>query len=124
MPEHPIVHLEIPAQDPKTVSTFYASLFGWQVQPVPSMSYVRFQSADGTTGGFVPVGGPEGHRVGEVRVYFGSQDVEADLRRVEALGGKVIIPKTEIPNTGWFGIFEDPAGNRLGLFSRTGYVSS
>lgn len=124
MPEHPIVHLEIASNDPQAVSAFYSSLFGWQLQPIPAMSYVRFQSADGTTGGFVGEGGPLGHHAGEVLVYLGSQDVDADLRRVAELGGKVLVPKTEIPNTGWFAIFEDPAGNRLGLFTRTGFVTS
>ncbi len=122
MPEHSIVHVEIAAQDPSAASAFYESLFGWQLQPIPRMNYVRFQSADGTTGGFVGEGGPLGHHAGEVLVYFGSQDVDADLRRVEELGGKVVVPKTEIPNTGFFGIFEDPAGNRIGLFTRTGFV--
>jgi len=30
----------------------------------------------------------------------------------------VIIPRTELPNTGWMAVFEDPSGNRLGLFER------
>ncbi len=123
MPEYPIVHVEIAAEDPQTVSAFYSSLFGWQLQPVPSMNYIRFQSVDGTTGGFVGEGGPLGHHAGELLVYFGSQDVEADLRRAVELGGRIVVPKTEIPNTGWFGILEDPAGNRVGLFTRTGLVA-
>ena len=87
------------------------------------MGYIRFRSANGVTGGFVGLGGPEQHRTGELLVYVGSDDIDGDLRKAEQLGGKILIPKTEIPNTGWFAILEDPAGNRLGLFYRTGYVT-
>ncbi len=123
MSEHPIVHVEIAAPDPQAVSRFYAGLFGWSTQPIPGMNYIRFQSADGQTGGFVEPGGPLHHQTGELLVYVGSDDIEGDLRKAEQLGGKVLVPKTEIPRTGWFGIFQDPAGNRLGLFQRTGFIA-
>jgi uncharacterized protein len=123
MPDHPIVHVEIPAQDPQVSSRFYAELFGWPMQPLPAMRYVRFQPADDQTGGFVEEGGPMQHHVGELLVYVATDDIDGDLMKAEQLGGKVLVPKTEIPNTGSFAIFQDPAGNRLGLFTRTGYVT-
>lgn len=70
------------------------------------------------------MGGPMQLRTGELLVYVGSDDIDGDLRKAEQLGGKILVPKTEIPNTGWFGVFEDPAGNRLGLFHRTGYMTA
>jgi predicted enzyme related to lactoylglutathione lyase len=36
---------------------------------------------------------------------------------VEELGGKVLHPKTEIPETGWFAVFQDPTGNVLALYT-------
>jgi len=36
---------------------------------------------------------------------------------VEKLGGKVLHPKAEIPGTGWFGVFKDPTGNVLALYT-------
>jgi predicted enzyme related to lactoylglutathione lyase len=33
------------------------------------------------------------------------------------LGGTVIQPKTEIPTIGWFGMFKDPTGNVLALYT-------
>ena len=55
-------------------------------------------------------------------VYVGSDDIDSNLKKAEQLGGKIIIRKMEIPNTCVFGVFEDTAGNRVGLFHRTGYV--
>jgi predicted enzyme related to lactoylglutathione lyase len=124
MVEHPIVHVDIPTQDTRRVSSFYSKLFGWKIQPLPNMNYVRFQSPNGLTGGFVDLGGELQHRIGELLVYVGSEDIEADLKRVAELGGKILVPKTEIPNTGWFAIFQDPTGNRIGLFNRTGFVTA
>ena len=123
MAEHPIVHVEIPAEDPDGVSRFYGELFGWQMYGLPAMGYVRFEPASGPGGGFMGVGGPLQHRVGELLVYVESDDIDGDLGRAEALGGKILVPRTGIPNTGAFGIFEDPAGNRLGLFQRTGRLT-
>ena len=31
-------------------------------------------------------------------------------------GGTILMPKMEIPNTGWMGLFQDPTGNVVGLF--------
>jgi predicted enzyme related to lactoylglutathione lyase len=46
-----------------------------------------------------------------------SEDIDADLRKAESLGGTTVVPKTEIPQVGWFAIFKDPSGNKVGLFS-------
>ena len=123
MSEHSIVHVEIAARDPQAVGHFYHDLFGWSIHPIPGMSYTRFQTASGQTGGFVEPGGTLQHQVGEVLVYVESDDIDGDLAKAVQLGGKILVPKTEIPRTGWYGIFQDPAGNRLGLFRRTGYIT-
>jgi len=52
-----------------------------------------------------------------VLVYIDSEDIEADIKKVVQLGGKVLREKTEIPQTGWFGVFQDPTGNVLALYT-------
>jgi hypothetical protein len=42
--------------------------------------------------------------------------VEEALKQVEAGGGTVVRPRTEIPGMGWFAYFKDTEGNTLGLF--------
>ena len=52
-------------------------------------------------------------------VYFHSSDVQAELDRVEAAGGKIYQPKTQIsPEHGYMGVFIDSEGNRVALHSR------
>ena len=56
-------------------------------------------------------------QAGDVLVYVATDDVQASLAKAESLGGKTLVPKTEIPKIGWFGIFADPTGNKVGLFT-------
>src|SRR5438067_13633907 len=103
MAAHPIVHVEFPASDPKAASKFYADLFGWQIQTDPNFEdYPMFQAEGGPGGGFPKVGMSEGggtfsYQPGEPLLYVASEDIDADLRKAESLGGTAVVPKTEIP---------------------------
>ena len=62
--------------------------------------------------GYMP--GPEGATV----YLYAGDDLTTMLNKVEPHGGKIIIPKTEIsPEIGFFAIFTDTEGNKLGLHS-------
>lgn len=116
MSNHPIVHVEISANDREVAGKFYAELFGWNVQQMPEMNYAMFDyGIEGVGGGLNPV--QENNPAGTVIVYVDTDDIEADLAKVEKLGGKIVTPKTEIPGMGWFGMFNDPTGNLIGLYS-------
>lgn len=124
MSQHSIVHIEIPATDAAATSKFYADLFDWKIEVDPSFDYHMFQANPGPGGGFVKVGEAMGdYKIGEVLIYVSTDDIDASLARAEALGGKTLAPKTEIPHTGWFAFFADPAGNRIGLFKSMGQES-
>ncbi len=114
---HPIAHLELSATDPAAASRFYADLFGWKIDHNEQFDYYIFEGPSGTRGGFVKPDGEE-HKPGDVVVYIGTDDIDGSLRKVESLGGKVLIPKTEIPGVAWWALFADPTGNRLGLYTR------
>ncbi len=115
MSKRNIVHVEIPSANVEAAGTFYQELFGWKIQHVPEMNYTMWESEGGEAGGFPQVS--DESPAGQVTVYIHSDDIEADLKKVEELGGKVIHPKAEIPGTGWFGMFQDPTGNVLALYT-------
>jgi len=50
-------------------------------------------------------------------IYFAVADIAAMLAKVTAAGGKMLIPKTDIGQYGFFAHFEDTEGNRVGLHS-------
>jgi len=115
MSKRNVVHVEIPAADVKVSGKFYHDLFGWKLQEFPEMNYTMWESEGGSSGGFPPVS--DENPAGQVMVYIHSDDIEADLKKVEGLGGKILHEKAEIPQTGWFGIFQDPTGNVLALYT-------
>lgn len=52
-------------------------------------------------------------------VYFISNNVQEELDRVEAAGGKIYQPKTQIsPEHGYMAVFIDSEGNRVALHSK------
>jgi uncharacterized protein len=115
MSKRNVVHIEIPAANVEAAGNFYQDLFGWKMQHVPEFDYTMWEDGGGYGGGFNKLS--EHYPVGQVLVYIDSDDIDADLKRIEQLGGSVVAPKTEIPGTGWFGLFKDPTGNTLALYT-------
>jgi predicted enzyme related to lactoylglutathione lyase len=118
-----IVHFEIPADDVARAKEFYRSVFDWQLQDMPEMDYtiVRTTEVDEnqmpTTAG--AINGGLMRRSSETPSPVLTIDVESvdqALKHVEAAGGRVVRPRTEIPGMGAFAYFTDPEGNTLGLW--------
>lgn len=115
MSKRNVVHIEIPAADVASAGKFYESLFGWKLEHVPEMNYTMWEPGEGPGGGFTEV--TTESPVGQVMIHISSDDIEADLKQAEKLGGKIVRHKTEIPNIGWWGTFKDPTGNVLALYT-------
>ena len=120
MSRHPVVHIDIPASDPRAAGKFYAEAFDWNIQTPPGFEdYPMFQVEGGPGGGFVQIGHMHDLSIkpGDVLIYIGTDDIDASLAKVTALGGKIAQPRTEIPEVGWWAAFADPTGNTIGLFT-------
>jgi len=124
MSNHPIVHIEFWNSDPEAAAKFYSELFGWEIERSPMPGEAGGEYLQGLTGGPPGVAYPQADgqmtNPGDVLVYVHSDDIAATLAKVESLGGTVVVPASEIPGIGWFGIFTDPAGNRLALYKSLG----
>ena len=116
MSQHTIVHIEFSARDPKSAGDFYGQLFGWKIGTIPEMDYITFEITPELGGGFLDVNEEE-YQPGDIIPYISTPDIEETLVQVEALGGKTLKPKTEIPGIGWYAFFADPTGNRMGLYT-------
>ncbi len=115
MSKRSVVHVEIPAVNVEAAGKFYQELFGWKLQHIPEMNYTMWEAADGTGGGIPEVSAD--NPAGQVMVYIASDDIEADLKKVEKLGGRVLHQKAEVPGFGWMGVFQDPTGNVLAVYT-------
>ncbi|MDU1889958.1 MAG: VOC family protein [Dysgonomonas sp.] len=56
---------------------------------------------------------------GGVLISLNCEDMEKTISLIEANGGKIVIPKTKIEaeDRGYFSVFTDSEGNRIGLYS-------
>jgi hypothetical protein len=117
MSSHPIVHVEISGHNPSASADFYTDIFGWKIECDPNFpDYPMFDGGTGPGGGFTKIDN-EMYKPGDVVVYIATDDIEATLTKIEATGGKTLLPKTEIPHMGWFAFFADPGGTRIGLYT-------
>ena len=112
-------HVEIPARDVGRLRTFYGDVFGWKFFEFPGWDGVGVQtSADGIESSIGTLGqeGAEQKVVAFVLVKGTIEDMRRRADQVEAAGGSVVKPPTEIPNVGNFAYVADPEGTVFGLW--------
>ena len=115
MPNNAICHIEVPVKDAKKAAAYYERLFGWKMNHDMGDDNVLFQPADGVGGAFSKT---EDHTpAAGIMFYVYVEDIEGFLKKAVDLKGKEIRPKSDIPGVGWFGLFADPDGNVIGLFT-------
>jgi predicted enzyme related to lactoylglutathione lyase len=107
-----IVHWEIQSQTPDRLHRFYSDVFGWEIDAKNPMNYgmVKSGGSKGIEGG---IGGSQapGSRV---LVYASVESIPPVLSKVEASGGKTLMPRTDIGPV-IMALYEDPEGNTMGL---------
>jgi uncharacterized protein len=110
----PVVHFEIMGGEAGQLETFYRELFGWKINSDNPMKYGLVET-NGGVGGINGGVGPENDGGKRVSIYAQVVDLQATLDRAVELGGKVILPPTEVPGGPKLAMFSDPAGNVTGL---------
>ena len=115
---------EIPAADLDRAQKFYETIFDIQMIPLdmPQLQMRLFPIESPTN-----IGGALCHSgnfykpsvdSGPLVYLNGNPDVQNVLSKVEAAGGKIMVPKTEIsPEYGYMAVFLDTEGNRVALHS-------
>jgi uncharacterized protein len=115
----PVAFFEVISPDVERAQKFYAELFGWQVAADPAMggyALVDTGAGEGAIGGGIGASDEAGEK--RVRIYMRVDDLDGYLDRAEQLGGKRLVPPTDLPGDfGRFAIFTDPDGNQVGLWS-------
>lgn len=122
---HAISWFEIPAADLNRAQKFYETIFDCTLMPMdlPNIKMRMFPIKDRMTGiggavvsaeGFYKPSASDG-----VLIYLNANpDVQLILDKVEAAGGKIVVPKTEISaEYGSMAVIIDTEGNRVGLHS-------
>jgi uncharacterized protein len=105
---------ELTTRDPQRSIEFYGAVFGWTANILPmagAANYTEFRLGDHAIAGMMPMEGDSwpADIPNHWMVYFGVENCDAAAARVEELGGKVMVPPTDIP-PGKFSVVNDPQG--------------
>ncbi|MCB0462869.1 MAG: VOC family protein [Flavobacteriaceae bacterium] len=123
MKDNMVVWFEIPVSDMDRAKAFYETVFKININIVDFGGLLMGWFPDngdvhGARGTLIKQESYIPSQEGTL-VYFGCNDVQNELDRVEKAGGKIYQPKTEIsPEHGCMGVFIDTEGNRVALHSQ------
>jgi predicted enzyme related to lactoylglutathione lyase len=103
----PIVHFDISGPNDERLRSFYADVFGWEVNP-KGPGYALVTSSGGLRGALVEA------EQASVTLGVSVADLDAAVEHAVAHGGAVVMPAT---NNGWVTKAQvtDPAGNLVTL---------
>jgi predicted enzyme related to lactoylglutathione lyase len=107
-----VVHFEVTGKDGKALQDFYGEAFGWKLDTNNPGGYGMLRGDDHKiTGGI----GAAQQGAGGVTFYVHTDDPKGTLAKIEKLGGKVLMPLTEVAPETTIALFADPEGHVVGL---------
>src|SRR5262249_8716534 len=122
---NPVVHFEMPYDNPKRVAKFYESAFGWQMQLLGEEmgNYVLATTTETDQAGPKKPGAINGGFFAKKpdwpmqypSVVIAVDDIRQAVKKVANAGGKVLGEPIEIPGVGQYVSFTDSEGNRVGM---------
>ena len=114
-----VVHFEIHAGDPPRAIRFYEKVFGWHFEPWGPPGFYLIRTGTEEDPGLH--GAMQGRReIVKGKPMFGFEctvgvdSIDETISLIEANGGKIVMPKFEIPTVGTLIFFEDTEGTVVG----------
>jgi predicted enzyme related to lactoylglutathione lyase len=111
---NPLGHFEFMTDDPEKTKAYYGKVFSWEFDDKTMPGYTLIRTGLKPGGGVIKR--PESCPHPVLNCYFEVESIMATIDKAESAGGKVIVPKTEIPDTGWYAMIADPDGICVGLY--------
>jgi len=110
-----VIHFEIPADDPERAVKFYQNVFEWNIEKWEGpVNYWLVTTGEEDELG---INGAIKERVENEGVHntIEVSSIDEFIDRVKDSGGKLLMPKTEIPGVGYHAYCQDTEGNIFGL---------
>lgn len=116
---------EVPVLDIQRARKFYETIFDMTMMDMPEMMGIKMAGfpadyGNGKANGALAEGEMYKPSMDGTVIYLNANPAMDDtVSRIEAAGGKLLMPKTQIDeNTGYMAFFADTEGNRMGLHSQ------
>jgi len=108
-----VVHVEVVGPNGGVLQRFYSELFGWSLDTNNPGGYGMARTVGSDVG--AGIGAAQDGGAGHVTFYVHVDDPGATLRRAEELGGKIVMPLTEVAPETTIALIADPQGHVVGL---------
>jgi uncharacterized protein len=113
---HPVTWFQISGNNP-ALAAFYKKVLGWKMTSMKGGPMKMIAPEPGGIGGGI---GPAQDGKASVAIYASSSNIEKDLAKAEAAGGKRAMPIIDLPNDmGRISGFADLDGNFVGLWQQS-----
>jgi predicted enzyme related to lactoylglutathione lyase len=115
------VHFDLTAEDPDRLAAFYGRVFGWTLQKWdgPNEYWMLTTGSDGELG----INGGIWRRTARMSPQtvntMSVDSIDSSIQALESAGGRVTVPKMEIPGVGIWAQAVDTEGNTFGLMQFT-----
>ncbi|TNE46081.1 MAG: VOC family protein [Deltaproteobacteria bacterium] len=107
---------ELDTHDPDKAKAFYEGLFGWTFKTSESSPTLMIYNQDKEIAHTLTIQPSWGDNIpAHWSVYFTVADIDEGCKAVEASGGTIMVPTTQIP-VGYFAMVMDPQGALFYLF--------
>lgn len=111
-----IIHFEINANDPLRAKGFYERVFNWNIEkwdgPIEYWNIVAGEDdEEGINGGIQR----RETQNDQIFNYIKVSSVDEFKEKIEENGGTIATPKITVPGVGYFYMFKDTEGNKLGI---------
>ncbi|MGD2170496.1 MAG: VOC family protein [Gammaproteobacteria bacterium] len=127
---NPVVHFEIPYEDPGRITAFYESAFGWRTQMLGDEmgNYILATTAEADVRPGMPAGAIDGgfypknpdRPSQHPSIVIAVDDIAESMAAIERAGGEVLGEPMNIPGVGHYVAFLDTEGNRSSLLQPAG----
>jgi len=112
---------ELLTNDTGSAGAFYGGLFGWEprAQDMGDLGTYTIMMRGGgdMAAGMIAIQPDMGPIPPHWLVYFAVPDCDAGRNEAEGLGARVLVPPTDIPETGRFSVIQDPVGAVFAIFT-------
>ena len=110
---------ELATSDPDKAKKFYTELLGWTTEEMPmgEGAYTVFKAGEAQAGGMFKITPQMGEVPPHWMGYITVADADATAKKVEELGGKVIVPPMDVPGVGRMITVIDPTGAAVSMMA-------
>lgn len=122
---NPVVHFEIPYEDPERIAQFYQTVFDWRMEVLGEEmgGYILVTTAETDVKPGSPSGAIDGGFYPKKAdwplqypsVVIAVEDIDKSIIDINQAGGEVLGAPIDIPNVGLYVSFIDSEGNRISM---------